>query len=269
MAFVLRDALFQVKCRQPGCPFKMEFKITQNIMGETEQDCEHEAMKIGRDMGSIKHDAMFGRTHALKDPVIRKVGGSYVGFGSDRGAGHPTAPQQPPQTAAEAGLPHPPGAVAVRKYAKDDVIVRKGERASTVCEVLQGSASPEHTTAIRYGQGSSFGAAGLLSNQARTGSVIALENDTVIAFYNIQELTRSNPAKARELYNEIMEDTLHVIAYLDERVNELEDEVARLEAEKTSAKPAPARSAAKAASPAKAAAKAKGKAKAAKPRPKS
>jgi uncharacterized small protein (DUF1192 family) len=264
MAYVLRDGLFQVKCRQPGCPFKTEFKITQNIMGETERDCESEANKIAHDMGSIKHDAMYGRTHLLKDPLVRKVGGSYVGFGADRGAAR--AAQQS-STSSDAGLPRPPGAVAVQKYAKDDVIVRKGERASTVCEVLAGSACPEHTAAIRYNVGASFGAAGLLSNQARTGSVVAMQDDTVIAFYNIQELTKTNPAKARELYNEIMEDTLHVIAYLDERVNELEDEVTRLQAERASTRSAGSGSATRA-KPTAAAKPAKAKAKAAKPRSK-
>jgi uncharacterized small protein (DUF1192 family) len=229
MAYVLRDGLFQVKCRQTGCPFKSEFKITQTIMGETDRDCEIEATKIAQNMAAIKHDAIYGRTHMLHDPIVRKVGGAYVGFGGDRAQGSTARQQAAPSF--EPGLPHPPGAVAVRQYAKGDVILRKGDRATTVCEVLKGSAYPEQTTAIRYLEGNSFGAAGLLSNQARTGSVLAEIDGTVIAFYNIQELTKSNPAKARELYNEVMEDTLHVIAYLDTRVDELEDEVVRLKAE--------------------------------------
>ena len=115
----------------------------------------------------------------------------------------------------------------MNSYNAGQVILKKGDRATTVCEVLKGSAHPEHTTAIRYTPGRSFGAAGLLSNQARTGSVLADEDGTVIAFYNIQELTKTNPAKARELYNEIMEDTLHVISWLDSRVQELERQVAK------------------------------------------
>lgn len=237
MAFVLRDGLFQVKCRRPGCPFRSEFKIPQTIAGETERDCEMEAMKIAQNMGVIKHDATYGRTHTLTDALIRKVKGAYVAYGAT--GGHESAPGD--------GLPHPPGSVAVRAYARGDVIVRKGERATTVCEVLAGSAHPEHTDAIRYTPGRSFGAAGLLSNQARTGSVLADEDRTIIAFYNIQELSKTNPPKARELYNEIMEDTLHVVSWLDGRVQELEKKLA---AQRSAAKPAaktakPARKAAK------------------------
>lgn len=227
MAYVLRDGLFQVKCRRPGCPFRSEFKIPQKIMGATEQDCETEAVKIAQNMGVIKHDATYGRTHTLTDALIRKVKGSYVVFGATGGS--EAAP-------VSDGLPHPPGSVAVRVYARGDVIVRKGERATTVCEVLEGSAHPEHTDVIRYTPGRSFGAAGLLSNQARTGSVLADEDRTIIAFYNIQELSKTNPPKARELYNEIMEDTLHVVSWLDSRVQELERKLAAQRAAKATAK---------------------------------
>jgi hypothetical protein len=229
MAYVLRDGLFQVKCRQSGCPFKSEFKIAQTIMGATDRDCESEAMKIAQNMAAIKHDAIYGRTHILKDPLVRKVGGTYVPFGA---GASPAAGQAAAQDAAafDPGLPRPPGAVAVRKYAKGEIILRKGDRATTVCEVLTGAACAEPPSESRYVQGQSFGAAGLLTNQERTGNVLAETDGAVIAFYNIQDLTRSNPAKARELYNEIMEDALHVIAYLDTRVHELEDALETAEA---------------------------------------
>jgi CRP-like cAMP-binding protein len=147
----------------------------------------------------------------------------------------------------------------VRKYAAGEVILRKGDRATTVCEVLEGSAHPEHTTAIRYTQGQSFGSAGLISNQERTGSVIAEQDGAIIAFYNMQELSKINPAKARELYNEVMEDTLHVIAFLDARVDELEEQVAELKAK---AAKAPAKASGGAGAKAKPKAKAKPAAKA-------
>ena len=221
MAYVLRDGIFQVKCKKPACPFRSEFPIKQTIMGETDKDCEAEAAKIARNMAVIKHDAIYGRTHSLLDPIVRRVSGSYVPFGSS--ATRSAAPQM-----QAGGLPRPTGAAGVRRYARGEVILRKGDRATTVCEVIEGLACPEHSATIRYEPGASFGAAGLLTNQERTGNVVAGEDGTVIAFYNMQELTKSNPAKARELYNEVMEDTLRVIGYLDGRVGELERQVEKL-----------------------------------------
>ena len=240
MAYVLRDGIFQVKCRQQGCPFKSEFKIGQTIMGATDKDCESEAMKIARNMAAIKHDAIYGRTHVLKDPIVRKIGGAYAAFGAGQAPG-----AAPAARSVEPGMSRPPGATAVKKYAKGEVILRKGDRASTVCEVISGAAYPENTTAIRYEAGRSFGAAGLLSNQERTGSVLADADGTVVAFYNMQEVSKTNPTKARELYNEVMEDTLHVIAFLDDRVDELEGELAAMKAKAGTAK-APARKSTKA-----------------------
>lgn len=234
MAYVLRDGLFQVKCRQPGCPFKSEFKIGQTIMGTTDRDCESEATKIASNMAAIKHDAIYGRTHVLRDPVVRKVGGVYAAFGTGRASQAPTATAA--RASAGPGTPRPQGATSVKQYARGEVILRKGDRASTVCEVISGSAYPENTPAIRYEAGRSFGAAGLLSNQERTGSVLADADGTVVAFYNMQEVAKTNPAKARELYNEVMEDTLRVIAFLDDRVDELERQNAAMEAETRTAK---------------------------------
>ncbi len=222
MAYVLPDGVFQVKCRQGGCPFRADLGISQTIMGTSEEDCESEAARIARNMAAIKHDATYGRTHTLADPLVRKVSGAYVPFGGEK----------PPAT-PDTGLPHPPGAVAVRRYTRGETILRKGDRAITVCEVLEGSARPEHTDILRYEVGRSFGAAGLLTNQARTGSVVADADGTLIAFYNIQELSKTNPPKARELYNEIMEDTLHVISWLDTRVQQLERKLKAKAAAKT------------------------------------
>lgn len=243
MAYVLRDGLFQVKCRQQGCPFKSEFKIEQTIMGATSDDCEVEAIKIATNMAAIKHDAIYGRSHRLEEPQVRKVGGVYVPFGPER-VGAAAVPEAGRQ-GEEAAIPRPPGAVAVRRYAKGQVILRKGDRATTVCEVIEGAACPENAVAIRYQAGRSFGAAGLLTNQERTGSVLAESDGTIVAFYNMAEIAKTNPAKARELYNEVMEDTLHVIAYLDSRVDELEAEIATLKAKARAARPAARKAAAR------------------------
>lgn len=233
MAYVLRDGIFQVKCRQTGCPFKSEFPIRQTITGETSTDCETEATRIAQNMAVIKHDAIYGRTHTLKDPVVRRVSGTYVPFGS---SARSTGSAASAERLEEAELPHPLGAAGVRRYAKGEVILRKGDRATTVCEVIEGLACPDHSNSIRYEAGASFGAAGLLTNQARTGNVIAGREGTVIAFYHIQELSKVNPAKARELYNEVMEDTLHVIGYLDNRVVELQRQIEKLRGKSPGAK---------------------------------
>jgi hypothetical protein len=85
---------------------------------------------------------------------------------------------------------------------------------------------------LAYRSGSTFGAASIFKQKKRMVDIVAGEDDTVVAFYNLRELAKSNPAKARELYDESMEDIFHILSYLEEYAASLEKKVSRLQAAK-------------------------------------
>jgi hypothetical protein len=82
MGFRLKNGVFSVRCRRPGCPFNTQLKIETTLMGATEKDVELEAFKIARDMATTKHDAVYGSNHYLENPAIHKIGGTYEPFGA-------------------------------------------------------------------------------------------------------------------------------------------------------------------------------------------
>jgi CRP-like cAMP-binding protein len=216
MSFRLKEGVFKVRCREPGCPFYSEFVVKENLMGATEADVDAEALKIARNLGFIKHDALYGRKHQLANPEVTKSSASYEHLG--------TAP-------AAHGTPHAAAPlVPTRTYKRGDVIIRKGESAVTVCEVVRGVALNEKLPDLEYRPGSTFGSAAIFRQKNRMADIVAGEDGTTIAFYNIRELTKTNPAKARELYDEAMEDLFHILGYLEDYAATLEKKVARLEA---------------------------------------
>ena len=109
MSFKLKEAVFKVRCRAPGCPFFSDFIVTENIMGLTEADVDSEAQKLARNMAYNKHDALYGRMHALESPEIHKISGSYERIGPPPAAPSPTppvfTPSAPPQAQAPAAVP--------------------------------------------------------------------------------------------------------------------------------------------------------------------
>ncbi len=230
MSLKLKEALFKVRCREPGCPFNSEFLVKENIMGATEADVDSEALKLARNLGYIKHDALFGRKHPLANPEVTKVSGTYEKIGT---APEGTAPQAPAAPSAP-----------TRVYKRGEAIIRKGESAVTVCEVVHGSAYNVNHPDMLYKPGSTFGAAALFRQKNRMGDVVAGEDGTTIAFYNIREIMKSNPAKARELYDEAMEDIFHILVHLEDYSASLEKKVRKLEAAALKAQPAAKKSAA-------------------------
>jgi hypothetical protein len=226
MSFRLKEAVFKVRCREPGCPFDPEIVVKENLMGATEADIDSEALKIARNMGFIKHDALYGRKHALENPEVAKVTGSYVQLGTG-----PAAP-----VAAFAAAP----SVPTRAYRPGEVILHKGESAVTVCEVVRGSAHNEKLPEMVYRAGSTFGAAAIFRQKNRLADIVAGAEGATIAFYNLRELSKTNPSKARELYDEAMEDIFHVVQHLEEHTDALEKQVKRLQAAQAAKKkPAP------------------------------
>ena len=255
MSFRLKEAIFKVRCREPGCPFISEFVVKENIMGATEMDVDTEAQKIARNMGYIKHDALFGRKHPLANPEIFKISSSYERIGTTPvyTTVAPAAPVTPP---GPPSAPAPASFAPTRTYKRGEIIIRKGESAVTVCEVLRGSAVNEKLPGLNYKAGSTFGVAAIFRHKNRMVDIVAGEDGTTIAFYNIRELSKTNPAKARALYDEAMEDIFFIVLYLEAYSSSLEKQLKKLQAVK---KPAPTSAVKKAARPKKTAHKAAAK----------
>jgi CRP-like cAMP-binding protein len=207
MAFKLKKGVFRVTCKNPGCTFDKEFEIPTNLMGLSEDDVESEAKKIAKDMASIKHDALFGKKHYLTNPQIRKVNCVYEAIG-----------------ASAASIISQSEAVKYKEYKKGDKILNKGDIASTICEVVKGKAVVDKTQHV-YESGETFGAAALLVNQTRTADVIAHEDGTTIAFYNLKELSNKDPRKAKELYTEAMEDIFNIILNMETLIDNLDKQI--------------------------------------------
>ena len=117
--------------------------------------------------------------------------------------------------------------VYYKEYMRGEVILKKGDPATSVCEVMQGSAYPERNRSHRYHSGDCFGAAALLTKSRRTCDVIAGSDGTKIAFYNLIELSKSSPQKARKLFSAVMEDTFKVISGLEKSIDRTKREIER------------------------------------------
>ena len=217
MSFKLKEVVFRIRCTEPGCSFNNDISIKENLMGATESDIDVEAWKIAKNQAFIKHDSLFGRNHPLRNPEIHKVSGYYDRFG---GSALPIA-QLPARPAA---------AVPTRSFKKREPIIRKGEKATTVLEVVQGYAYNAKRPSIKYEPGATFGSAALLKHKNRMADIVAGEDGTQIAFYDLRTLSETDPVKARALYNEAMEDIFRVIEYLDDYSQSLESRLNRIKA---------------------------------------
>jgi len=225
MALRLKEVVFRVRCREIGCPFVSDFSVKENIMGATQEDVDSEALKIARDQAMTKHDAIYGRRHTMLNPETHKVAGTYETLG----------PVSPAAKTAPMGRAEP---LKARRFDRGERIVTKGEHATTVCEVIRGSATSEARPGIVYRPGSTFGAAALFEHKKRMASIVAAEDDTLIGFYDMRDLSKTDPNKARELYNEAMEDIFHVLAYLEKKIAKLKAGAAK-KPTKTPARKAP------------------------------
>jgi hypothetical protein len=192
MPYRLNKGVYSVRCRRSRCPFHAQIEVDETIMGVTESDVKTEALKVVRDMARIKHDSIHGRDHQLHNPEIHMASGTVqlVGAGS-------SATAQPNSW--------------VRQFRKGDVILHKGEQATTVCEVIRGAAHPSQRRDHRYSLGDCFGVAALLPNHNRMVDVIADADRTEIAFYQLTELNKRDPKKASRILNLVIEDTLRVM----------------------------------------------------------
>ncbi|MCK4796223.1 MAG: cyclic nucleotide-binding domain-containing protein [Spirochaetes bacterium] len=205
MAYKLKKGVFRVKCNAPNCSFDAEFEIGQNVMGVSQEDVIKEAKKVAKDMAIIMHDAQYGIKHSLTNPIINKITGIYEAIDTRKSL-----------------LIYQKEAIKYKEYKKGQAILKTGDIATTICEVVRGSAYPYRNKSHIYNIGDSFGAASLLINQSRTADIISGEDGTTIAFYNLRELSKKDPRKAKELYNKAMEDIFDVILEMEELISQLE-----------------------------------------------
>jgi hypothetical protein len=194
MPYRLNKGVYSVRCRHPHCTFNAQLEIDENIMGMTESDVETEARKVARDMAQVKHDSLLGRQHSLQNPELHRASGSV----QLAGAGPVQAAQQPQDS-------------YIREFQKGDVILKEGDNAATVCEVLRGAAFPQRNRTHRYSIGDCFGVAALLPNHSRMTDVVAGADRTKIAFYSLPELNKRDPRKAGQVFTSVLEDTLRLI----------------------------------------------------------
>ena len=207
MPYQLKNGVYLVRCRFPGCAFATQVTTEQKIMAMTEEDVEREAKNLAKDIAMTKHDAIYGTKHTLRNPEVRRVSGTYQLIG------------QPDSHEEKAD------AVFYRDFDKGDIILKEGEAATTLCEVVRGSAFAERNMGHRYGLGACFGASALLANHSRTCNVLAGSNNTRIAFYNLIALSKKNPRKASRLFQEVMDDTLRVIQDLESSIGATGQEI--------------------------------------------
>jgi hypothetical protein len=204
MPYRLNKGVFEVRCRHSGCTFNAQLEIKENLQGMTESDVQTEAWKMAKDMAHIKHDSLhIGRQHPLENPEIRMTSGSIQLTGA--GPVHASSQERTE--------------MLVREFMKGDVILKKGDSATAVCEVLKGAAYPVHNKQHRYKVGDCFGVAALLPKRSRMTDVVAGEDRTKIGFYLLADLSRKDPKKASLLLNRVIEDTLDVIGDLEESLD--------------------------------------------------
>ena len=204
MPYRLVKGVYAVRCRHARCPFNDQMKIEQNIAGVTEEDVRSEALKLARDQATVKHDSIYGRRHGLEAPDVRMVSGRIQKL-------------RPATTSGKGGQK----GVAVRRFGKGEVILRKGEEAATVCEILEGSAYPLTNKSHRYNAGDCFGVAALLPHHTRLSDVVALTDGTTVAFYDLDNLREAEPGRAHNVVSRIMDDTLRVVDELGKAVQRL------------------------------------------------
>ena len=180
MPYRLNKGVYAVRCRHPRCTFDAHLEIVDTIMGMTEADVGTEARKMARDMASVKHDSLHGRHHTLHKPEIRMVSGHI----QLNGAGHAL------------NTPHPVDFYE-REYMKGDVILKKGEGAAVVCEVLHGVAYPARNKDHKYALGDCFGVAALLPNRQPDGRRRCRRGQDEDRFLHAPRAQQAQPAESK------------------------------------------------------------------------
>lgn len=183
MAYKLVKGEFLVKCNCDECSYSNKFEITQGFYGETEDDVLATAGEQAKIMALLEHRKDVPE-HALENIVVEKSSGIYE-FVSFQKLLHSEQPE----------------GVKYKTYKKDDIIIANDEIFYGLCEVVKGVASICRAKVLILKPGEVFGLSELFVNQVRSGDVVADEDETIIAFYNMQELFKTDLKKCLDLYH--------------------------------------------------------------------
>lgn len=205
MAYKLKKGIFNIKCDEENCPFDLKLEINNTITGISEEDVESEAKNFFYEIARLKHDELYSGRHALNKKNIEKVSIIYEAVDSNK-------------TSIIAQKEH----IKYKEYKKGDIIIGKDDIFYCICEVVKGFANQNKNKSKTYNIGDNFGPSELIINQERVVDIIAGEDGTTIAFYNLKELGKKDPSKAKELYNKSMEDVFEIISSMEEVINKLE-----------------------------------------------
>lgn len=202
VSYCLKKGIYKVKCNEENCPFDIKLEITNNITAITEKELDIEAKKFVSDISKLKHDELYLDQHAFNKKSIEKISAIYEAVDSRKSS---IIIQNEP--------------IVYKEYKKGDVIIGKDDIFYSVCEVVKGSAYQDKNKNKVYNVGDNFGASELIINQNRIVNIVAGQDNATIAFYNLKELSKKDPAKAKELYKKSTEDIFEIITSMEEIIN--------------------------------------------------
>ncbi len=220
MAYKLVKGEYKVKCGNPACNFEKTFLLeSENILGIDEDsvdqasielitymaNCEHLTMNYGEetDQESAEQEASCDcdmvQEHELCEPEVTKISAIYEFVElSDNN-----------RVLKEA--------VKYHDYNKGEQVVAKEGVFHQICEVINGSVYVNKSKPTVYKTGDIFGRNALIVNQEQSFEIVAGEDNTTVAFYNLPELFDKDLKKCLELYHGAAYDVLSIIYDLNQR----------------------------------------------------
>ena len=206
MSYCLKKGIYRVKCNEENCTFDIKLEITNNIIAITEKEVDAETKKFVYEIAKLKHDELYLDKHILNKRSIEKISAIYEAVDSRKSS--ITIQKEP---------------IIYKEYKKGDIIIGKDDIFYTVCEVVKGSAFQDKNKNKVYNIGDNFSASDLIINQNRIVNIIAGQDNTTIAFYNLKELSKKDPSKAKELYKKSIEDIFEIITSMELVINKLDN----------------------------------------------
>lgn len=214
MAYKLVKGEFLIKCTCDECSYSNKFEITQGFYGETENDVLLAAGEQAKIMALLEHQKD-SPDHVLENMTVEKNSGIYefVPF------------QKLLHSEQSEGVKY-------KTYKKDDVIIAGDEIFYGLCEVVKGAASICRAKVLTLKPGEIFGLSELFVNQVRSGDLVADEDETMIAFYNMQELFRTDLKKCLDLYHASVQNIFALIDRLKDEAVMLEKKLEEADIQK-------------------------------------
>lgn len=218
MAYKLAKGEFLVKCNCEECSYSNKFEITDGFYGESENDVLSAAGEQAKMLALLEH-RKDSPDHALENMVVEKSSGIYefVPF------------QKLLHSEQDEGVKY-------KTYKKGDVVIASDEIFYGICEVVKGTASIYRAKVVTLKPGEVFGLSELCVNQVRNGDLVADEDETMIAFYNMHELFRTDLKKCLDLYHASVQNIFALIDCLRDETVMLEKKLEEADIQKNNMK---------------------------------